>query len=285
MIADLSKLGLSPEQIAERRNGIGGSDATTIMGGNPQKLVKLWEEKTGRREPDDLSDVLCVQLGSWTEPFNAAWYQKTTGNQIICRNQAFRHRDIPWCRANLDGLIQKTDSRPTYSVWEAKHVSGWEDLESVVVPRYTPQVYHNMHACGCSRGVLSILVGTSELRVFEFEANPMYLRELIRRETEFWDCVTQDSPPPEWLDIAPPPPVTDFRSVSMEGVPEWRDAACAWLGSREIANLFERASKDIRCMVDPDVGEASGHGIVVKRSKSGALLIREDKIKQNRRSA
>jgi len=212
MIADLSKLGLSPEQIAARRNGIGGSDATTIMGGDPVKLAKLWEEKTGRREPDDLSDVLCVQLGSCTEPFNAAWYQKITGHQIICRNLPRVHHEIEWWRSNLDGIVLVLGGKP--AVWEAKHVSGWEEILDIVVPRYTPQVYHNMHAAGCKRGILSIIVGTSALQVFEFEHNPMYLARLIERETEFWEYVQQDCPPPEWLDIAPPPPVTDFRCRS-----------------------------------------------------------------------
>jgi predicted phage-related endonuclease len=285
MIADLSKLGLSPEQIAQRRFGIGGSDATTIMGGNPEKLVKLWEEKTGRREPDDLSDVLCVQLGSWTEPFNAAWYQKTTGNELACRNHFWPHESIEWWRANLDGIVLSPLGRNHDAVWEAKHVSGWEDLDETVVPRYTPQVYHNMHAAGCGRGVLSILVGTSELRVFEFRANPMYLARLIERETEFWEYVQQDTPPPEWLDIAPPPPVTEFRSVSMEGVREWAEAAQTWLSTKEMAKHYERSCKELRGMMDADVGEAIGHGIIVKRSKNGSLLINEYKPKRGKGAA
>lgn len=286
MIADLSKLGLTPEQVLARRQGIGGSDAATIMGGNPVKIAKLWEEKTGRREPDDLSDVLCVQLGSWTEPFNAAWFQKTTGRFVFCRNSLFIRDDLPWWRANLDGLtaVEKvTDGQfVDRAVWEAKHVAGFESLEETIVPRYTPQVYHNMHAAGLSQGVLSILVGTSELRVFEFEQHPMYLRELIERETEFWEHVQQDVPPPEWLDIAPPPPVTEFRSVSMEGVREWAEAAEAWLATKDMAKHYERSCKELRGMIEADVGEAIGHGIVVKRSRSGSLLIQEYKPKKGR---
>ena len=40
---------------------IGGSDMRRIMEGD---WISLWEEKTGRKKPDDLSDVLPVQLGT-----------------------------------------------------------------------------------------------------------------------------------------------------------------------------------------------------------------------------
>ena len=50
-----------------RRQGfIGGSDATTIM---QFKWYDLWLVKTGKAEPEDLSDNIAVQLGSHTERF------------------------------------------------------------------------------------------------------------------------------------------------------------------------------------------------------------------------
>jgi len=90
MIADLSTLGLSLEARAARRKGLRGSDATIIMGSDPERPAKLWEEKTCRREPDDLGDVLAVQLGNWLEPSNAAWYRKITGHQIHLSQLAAR---------------------------------------------------------------------------------------------------------------------------------------------------------------------------------------------------
>jgi predicted phage-related endonuclease len=47
----LDTLGLSAEAIAARRHSIGGSDANTIMGGNPDRLIRLWREKRGEAEP------------------------------------------------------------------------------------------------------------------------------------------------------------------------------------------------------------------------------------------
>ena len=46
----------------DRRNFIGGSDARIIMGTDPSALQRLWREKRGEAEPEDLSGNLIVQL-------------------------------------------------------------------------------------------------------------------------------------------------------------------------------------------------------------------------------
>jgi len=45
-----------------RRSFIGGSDARIIMGSDEAALVRLWREKRGEAEPEDLSGNLIVQL-------------------------------------------------------------------------------------------------------------------------------------------------------------------------------------------------------------------------------
>ncbi len=47
----------------DRRHFIGGSDAMIIMGDDEPTLIRLWREKRGEIEPQDLSDNLIVQLG------------------------------------------------------------------------------------------------------------------------------------------------------------------------------------------------------------------------------
>ena len=44
-----------------------------IMHGNWQKL---WEIKTGRVQPDDLSNNFTVQSGVWNEQFILNWFEK-----------------------------------------------------------------------------------------------------------------------------------------------------------------------------------------------------------------
>jgi len=50
-----------------RRYFIGGSEARIIMGDDEAALVRLWREKRGDIEREDLSDNLVVQLGLVTE--------------------------------------------------------------------------------------------------------------------------------------------------------------------------------------------------------------------------
>src|SRR6266550_9642289 len=66
----------------DRRYFIGGSDARIIMGQDEAALLRLWREKRGEVEPEDLSGNLTVQLGLATEPLNRTWYERNTGQAI-----------------------------------------------------------------------------------------------------------------------------------------------------------------------------------------------------------
>src|SRR4051795_5928988 len=67
---------------ADRRAFIGGSDARVIMGEDEAALLRLWREKRGEVEPEDLSANLIVQLGTVTEPLNRHWYERNTGTAL-----------------------------------------------------------------------------------------------------------------------------------------------------------------------------------------------------------
>jgi predicted phage-related endonuclease len=62
---------MSPRlNLPERRSFIGGSDARIILGEDEAALVRLWKEKRGEIDPEDLSGDLLVQLGAVTEQLN-----------------------------------------------------------------------------------------------------------------------------------------------------------------------------------------------------------------------
>jgi hypothetical protein len=66
----------------DRRAFIGGSDARIIMGDDEGALVRLWREKRGEVEPEDLSRNLIDQLGVVTEHLNRHWYERNTGQFV-----------------------------------------------------------------------------------------------------------------------------------------------------------------------------------------------------------
>ena len=63
----------------DRKHFIGGSDARIIMGSDEAALLRLWREKRGEAEPEDLSGNLIVQLGRVTEDLNRHWFERNTG--------------------------------------------------------------------------------------------------------------------------------------------------------------------------------------------------------------
>jgi len=78
-----------------RRYFIGGSEARIIMGDDEAALVRLWREKRGDIEREDLSDNLVVQLGLVTEELNRRWYQANSGQIITDVQRQIRHPALP----------------------------------------------------------------------------------------------------------------------------------------------------------------------------------------------
>jgi len=73
------------------------------MGDDEAALLRLWREKRGEAEPEDLSGNLIVQLGLTTEDLNRRWYRANTGLVLKDVQRRVRHRAIPWMVATLDG--------------------------------------------------------------------------------------------------------------------------------------------------------------------------------------
>src|SRR5215831_6892511 len=80
----------------DRRAFIGGSDARIIMGTDEAALVRLWREKRGEAESEDLSGNLLVQLGAATEELNRSWYERNTGKRVRDVQRRVSHSAIAW---------------------------------------------------------------------------------------------------------------------------------------------------------------------------------------------
>ena len=76
----LNQLALSDEEIAERCSGIGGSDSNTLLSGDRERVLRLWRQKRGQAPEEDLSNVLRVALGRWTEHFKSTMVRKGVGS-------------------------------------------------------------------------------------------------------------------------------------------------------------------------------------------------------------
>lgn len=259
------KLGLTPEQIAERHKGIGGSDAGKIMAG---EWYQLWAEKTGVAKPEDLSRVLPVQLGSFTESFNAFWFTQETGRAVSNRGELVVSKKYPFMRCNLDGLTTADDLR---AIWQAKHVSGREPVE-VVTQRYTPQVTHEMLVLGVERAVLSLLIGTDKFVAVDLVLDEFYASQLVDQERKFWHHVETKTPPPDAPVIAAPVAIKEMRKLDLSADNMFVALASDWLANKAAAATFKAAEAGLKAKVPDDVSEARGGGIVVKRDGRGLKI-------------
>lgn len=258
-----------PEWHEARRQGIGGSDAARVMAG---EWRDLWAEKTGRKQPEDLSDNLAVQMGTWTEALNRYWFTKQTGIKLLDLPVHPRDWWAPKCmQANFDGI---TDDN---SVFEAKHVSAYSKDDNIVA-RYYPQCQHLMAVSGLPRCYLSVFFGNSRWEVFTVDRDKAYIDQLVQKCLAFWLHVIEDTEPADGASEAPPVIAFDaMREVDMTGNNAWASGAHDWTSHRVPAALFADATKVIKALVDDDVKIAIGHGIIVTRSKSGSLTIKEAK--------
>ena len=70
---------------------LAGLMPASIMGDDEKALVRLWQEKRGELEPEDLSGNLVVQLGVVTEDLNRPWYELCSSEEIIDVQRRVRH--------------------------------------------------------------------------------------------------------------------------------------------------------------------------------------------------
>ena len=253
---------------AERRSFIGGSDANVILSGDAEKVLQLWREKRGECEPEDLSSVLPVMLGCWTEAFNRQWFEQLSGERVTRVGEMLTCARHGWRRCTLDGVVENSGA-----IWEAKHTSAFAKVDEVL-DRYMPQLQHNMAVAGAERAVLSVLFGNHKYEMIEVAADWLYQLELLEVEEAFWDCVHSGREPVPVLPPPPPKPI-GTREVCLDGNNAWASAAFDWLQHRAAAKAHASAVTSIKSLVEEDVARAFGHGIEAKRSKSGAITIRE----------
>jgi YqaJ-like viral recombinase domain len=250
----------------ERQFFIGGSDARIIMGGDEAALVRLWREKRGDVEPEDLSGNLIVQLGAATEELNRSWYERNTGRRVTDVQRKVKHSAISWMAATLDGVVEGTEA-----VFEAKFMLPWSFSEEAAVEKYMAQVQHNMWVTHLRTSVLSIITGGGKWVEITIPLGPLYLSVLVSAEKKFWRCV-QSGELPHLINAEPPRPrIEAIRIVDMSASNSWAEFAALFRNTRSAFLDHERAKSELKALMPEDAREAIGHGVRAKRSRSGAV--------------
>jgi YqaJ-like viral recombinase domain len=249
-----------------RRSFIGGSDARIIMGSDEAALLRLWRQKRGESEPEDLSGNLIVQLGTATEELNRCWYERKTGRRVRDVQRRVKHSAVPWMAATLDGIVEGTEA-----VFEAKFMLPWSFSGEAAAEKHMAQVQHNMWVTHLRSSVLSIITGGGQWVEIAIPMDPLYLSILVSAEKKFWRCV-QSGETPHLINAEPPRPrIEVVRIVDMSSSNSWAEFAALFRDTRHAFLDHERAKSELKALMPEDAKEAIGHGVRAKRSKAGAV--------------
>tara|TARA_B100000902_G_scaffold289097_1_gene275327 strand:- start:6851 stop:7642 length:792 start_codon:yes stop_codon:yes gene_type:complete len=252
----------------DRKGFIGGSDVRRIMDGD---WNKLWEEKTGVSEPEDLSRVLPVQLGSFTEQFNIAWFEqeyncKTTGHQ----DQLFMNWNGCPLQGHIDGKILDDNSK---DLLECKHTFDRNTFEQCL-RTYMPQIQFYLwigQADGC---YLSIIFGNRRWECQYVSKDWDYINAMQVRIKEFWSCVADNRRPfeDERANVS-------IDNIKVDGMVR-RDASSDnefmyqvqdYIQQEGNAKLFESTKSNLKAMVGDNEREVYCDSLIIKRDKRGSL--------------
>jgi predicted phage-related endonuclease len=250
----------------ERRVFIGGSDARIIMGSDETALLRLWREKRGEAEPENLSGNLIVQLGRVTEDLNRHWFERNTGQVVTDVQKRVRHPLVRYLAATLDGRVEGTGA-----VFEAKFMLPWSFSEEAAAEKYMAQLQHNMWATHLRSSVMSIITGGGKWVEVTIPMDPLYLSVLVSAEKKFWRCVQSGEVPHLIMAEPPRPRIEAVRIVDMSSSNSWAEFAALFRTTRSAFLDHERAKSELKALLPEDAKEAIGHGIRAKRSKSGAV--------------
>jgi predicted phage-related endonuclease len=254
---------LNPE---DRRTFIGGSDARIIMGNDEADLIRLWREKRGEVEPEDLTDNLIVQLGIVTEDLNRRWYERNTGQAVIEVQRQVFHPVKHWMAATLDGMVEGAGA-----VFEAKFMLPWSFSEEAAAEKHMPQLQHNMWVTASRTAELSIITGGGKWVEMTIPADPLYQHLLLTAEKKFWRCV-ESGKTPHLFGVEPPRPrIEAVRIVDMTSSNSWAEFANVFCQTRAAYLEHDAARAELKKLMPEDAKEAIGHGVRARRSKSGAV--------------
>lgn len=192
-----------------RKNYIGGSDASSVLGLNPYKTnVELWEEKTGQKEPEDISDKPYVRYGTVAEHHLRELFRLDFPDYKLdyAENNIWLNPAYPWAHASLDGWITDKDGRlgileiKTTNILQSMQKERWNDR---IPDNYYVQVLHYMAVTGAEFAVLKAQLKTDfgmpylQTKHYMIERSDAAgdMAYLMDEERRFWELVKQKKRP------------------------------------------------------------------------------------------
>lgn len=231
------------EWLSHRDSGIGASEIAGVMSlpgvVHRSSPLKVFLQKTGKIEPDDLSDVEAVEWGHIMEPVIAQQYAKKTGRPVETgrtgRFQVLRSKRYPWAMCSLDFWTADNDSSPRRPL-EIKNVSAFmaEDWLNGPPDYYYAQVQQQILITETTKATSALCLGGNRLLWCDVPRDEEMIRKIVYHGERFWQRLLDRNPPePDGSEatkeaLAKLYPVDDgsvvvLPAVMLDMVYDWRD--------------------------------------------------------------
>lgn len=180
------------EWLAERKNGLGGSDLSAILGMNTySSAYHVWLDKTGRGVT--IEESAPMRWGKLHEPTLKRAFTEDMGIEV---RSTGLHRSItyPIMQVTPDGFTDDGGvfESKTGSIWQAKH---WAD--DGISDHAALQVMHALMVTGRSHAWVVALIGNCDFHIRRVERDHDMIEDLIGFELAWWNkYVIGDTPPP-----------------------------------------------------------------------------------------
>lgn len=181
-----------PVWLAERRKGIGGSDAAAIVGlSHWATPYTVYMDKLGLLP--DTEDNEAMRQGRDLEEYVAARFTEQTGRKVQRCNFMIRNPLYPFALADIDRRVVGENAGlecKTTSTLDLKQFHGVEFPE-----RYYAQCVHYMAVTGADRWYLAVLVLGKGFYVYVLDRDEAEITALMTAEGDFWKLVENRTPP------------------------------------------------------------------------------------------
>jgi putative phage-type endonuclease len=181
------------EWLAQRKQGIGGSDAAAILGLNTwASAFDVYLDKLGLREEKE--DTEAMRQGRDLEEYVAQRFTEATGKEVKVAEAMIKHPEYSWMFANVDRLVVSENAGLECKTTSTLNVKPFRRGE--YPPQYYVQCMHYMAVTGATKWYLAVLVLGREFHIFEIERDEDEISALIEAERQFWfEHVIKKVPP------------------------------------------------------------------------------------------
>lgn len=184
------------EWLETRAGGLGGSDASVVLGLNKWKTpFELWLEKTGQVLPQN-SQNEAAYFGTLLEDLVAKEFEKRSGKKVRKRNAIFQHPDYPFIIGNIDRFIVGEKAILECKTTSAYNAKDWENDE--IPEPYIVQMQHYLGVLGpeYQKGYFAVLIGGQKFIWKEIERDDELIDMIFQAERHFWHEHVEKNIPP-----------------------------------------------------------------------------------------